>query len=345
MLSALALLGAIAAAAPSNGAHTTSLARVLAHWDQDEHPDLKAVVVMRAGRIVAERYYNGERVSDLHDVRSAGKSITSLLAGAAVDRGKIGSINEPVEHYWSAARGTAIGHVPISDVLTMRSGLAAFDEDPESPGGENRLDAAANPRTFILGLTRVNAPGTVYRYNSVTAHVAGLIVQEAVHKDLQSFAKLVLFAPLGISRWTWERDAAGDFKGQGNLSLTARDFAKIGELVRERGTRFGRQVISAEWIDEALKPRVSIADVDPYADGYGYFWYSKMQQIGQTAVAVSFASGNGGNKVYVVRQLGLVVVITSGAYGKGYGQKRSEEILRAVLAAELGVEPPSEDGE
>ena len=66
-----------------------ALNTVLAGWDHDEHPDLKAVVVMRDGRVVAERYFNGETPETLHDVRSAGKSVTALLATIAVDRGLI----------------------------------------------------------------------------------------------------------------------------------------------------------------------------------------------------------------------------------------------------------------
>ncbi len=312
------------------------LSDVLARWNQDAHPDLRAVVVLQHGRLVAERYYNGETESDLHDLRSAGKSITALLVGAALDTGKINSVDDPVERYWPEAKGTAIGDVPLKDVLTMRSGLAAFDADPNSPGNEDKLDDSPDPHRFILALPRSDPPGDVYRYNSVTAHLAGLVVQKAVGETLQAFAEQALFRPLEIKNWSWQADAAGDFKGQGNLSLTARDFAKIGQLVLDKGVFEGRPVISAHWVQDALTPKVVISAVDPYADGYGYFWYFKTQRIGDTDVPVSFASGNGGNKIYVVRTLDLVVAVTSSAYGRGYGQRRSEDILRAVLAAELG---------
>jgi CubicO group peptidase (beta-lactamase class C family) len=306
---------------------------VLAAWDHDAHADLRAVVVMRHGRIVAERYYNGEQPTSLHDVRSAGKSVTSLLVGAAIDRGKIASVADPVARYWPAARTGAFGDVAIEDILTMRSGLAAYDEDPASPGNEDKLDAAPDPVAFMFGVPREVMPGSVYRYNSLTAHVAGRLVENATGTDLEKFAAEVLFGPLAIRHWTWGRDASGHAKGEGNLSLTARDFARVGEMVRLGGTFHGQRIISSAWIGQSLQPRVKIAAIDPYAEGYGYFWYSKIQQIGGRGVRVFFASGNGGNKIYVVPSSDLVVAVTSSAYGHGYGQRRSEDILKAVLTA------------
>lgn len=311
-----------------------ALERVLAHWDDDEHRDLRAVVVLRDGRVVAERYYNGETAGSIHDVRSAGKSVTALLVGMAIDRGLIQSADDPVAAYWPDARGSAIGDVRLADLLTMRSGLSAFDEDPESPGNEDKLDAAPDPLGFTLDVPRADPPGSVYRYNSLTSYVAGVVVAKAAHQSMVGFADAALFRPLGITRWRWASDAAGYTKGQGNLWLTARGFAAIGEMVRANGTYRGRRIVSAAWLREALAPKVSISASDPYADGYGYFWYSKTHQVDGVAVPVSFASGNGGNKIYVVPSRRMVIAITSSAYGRGYGQRRSEAILKAILASD-----------
>src|SRR5450830_2195458 len=122
-----------AASAQDNPA---TLEQVLQAQDRDSHGDLRAVVVLRAGAIVAERYYNGETADTLHDIRSAGKSITALLVGAAVARGQLAA-NSRIDSVWPAAQGTALQGVTLDQVLTMRSGLAAFDEDPASPGNED----------------------------------------------------------------------------------------------------------------------------------------------------------------------------------------------------------------
>ena len=331
MLVALLMAGTTVSASPVPD--RTPLATVLARWDQDEHPDLRAVVVMRDGRILAERYYNGQTPQDLHDVRSAGKSVTALLAGIAIDQGALKGVDERVVAHWPEAAGSAVGDVRLDDLLTMRSGLAAFDEDPASPGNEDKLDEAADPLAFVLAVPRATPPGQVYRYNSLTSYVVGVELAKATGMPMADFARTHLFAPLGITHWQWASDAAGYTKGQGNLSLTARDFATLGEMVRNQGMYHGRRIVSAAWLRDALAPLVAIADSDPFADHYGYFWYHKVHDIDGQKVPVSFASGNGGNKIYVVPSRRLVVAITSSAYGKGYGQRRSEAILKAVLVA------------
>jgi CubicO group peptidase (beta-lactamase class C family) len=323
----------LGAAAPASS-RDTALDTILATFDWDAHPDLRGVVVLRDGQMVAERYYNGETAGTLHDIRSAGKSITALLVGIAIDQGRIHGVDDKVATYWPETGGSAIGDVAIDDLLTMRSGLAAFDEDPASPGNEDRLDAAPDPLVFLRSVPRADPPGTRYRYNSLTAYTAGVVVAKATGRSLADFARRSLFQPLGIHRWRWASDAAGHIKGQGNLSLTTRDLATIGEMVRGDGLYHGRRIVSAHWIRAALTPKVVIADDDPYADGYGYFWYSKVQTIAGTAIPVSFASGNGGNKIYVIPSRHMVVAITSSAYGHGYGQRRSEAILKAVLTAD-----------
>jgi CubicO group peptidase (beta-lactamase class C family) len=327
------LLGALCST-PSLARADAALNAVLARWDHDPHPDLRGAVVMRDGRIVAERYYNGERADALHDIRSAGKSVTALLMGIAIDRHKLRGVDDRVADCWPEARGSAIGDVAIRDVLTMRSGLAAFDEDPASPGNEDKLDAAPDPLGFLLKVPRADPPGSRYRYNSATAYTAGIVVAKATGQTMADFARRSLFTPLGIRDWNWASDAAGYTKGQGNLSLTTRAFATIGEMVRGAGHYRGRRIVSASWIHEALTPKITISSGDPYADGYGYFWYSKVQQVDGKPVSVSFASGNGGNKIYVVPSRHLVVALTSSAYGHSYGQRRSQDILRALLAAD-----------
>ena len=307
-------------------------AQVLERWDNDEHRDLKAVIVRRDGELIAERYYNGDGPDTLHDIRSAGKSITSLLIGVAVDQGKIHSITDPVGRYIAEAKSKPIGAVSIENLLTMRSGLDASDEDPASPGNEDRMDQSPDPARFALDVKLSISPGSRYVYNSVTAYLAGLVLEKAVGRRVDEFAREVLFKPLGINTWRWDQDGSGHTKGQGNLFLTARDFSKLGQMVLNHGMYEGRRILSEQWILEALKPRVAISAVDPYADAYGYFWYSRTHEIDGQCVLVHFASGNGGNKIYIVPSRRLVVAITSSAYGRGYGQRRSETILKALLS-------------
>jgi CubicO group peptidase (beta-lactamase class C family) len=344
MLLGLLILLVLPAPLPAAAGSDPALVAALARFDHDGQGDLQGAVVMREGRIVAERYYNGATADSLNDIRSAGKSITALVVGIAIDLGKIQDVDDPVARYWPEAAGSAFGDVPLRDLLTMRSGLDAFDDNPDSPGNEDRMDEAADPIALMLSLPRADPPGTRYNYNSATAYLAGVVVAKATGGSMADFARSNLFAPLGITRWQWAPDASGYTKGQGNLALTTRGLATIGEMVRDDGCHQGRRIVSAAWLRAALAHRIDIADVDPYAEGYGYFWYAKTQQVDGRPVAVSFASGNGGNKIYIVPSRHLVVAITSRAYGRSHGQRRSERILMSVLEADgratLAGEPP-----
>jgi len=91
--------------------------------------------------------------------------------------------------------------------------------------------------------------------------------------------------------------------------------------------------VSREWIARSLASQVAISDSDPYEDFYGYMWYMKAEPIGGHTIKVHFASGNGGNKIYIVPSLHMIVAITSSAYNTNYGQRRSQDILWKILAA------------
>ncbi|MEM7582604.1 MAG: serine hydrolase [Acidobacteriota bacterium] len=330
-LTTLAALTFCASCAAVEAPDTPSLQAALSSFD-DEHGDLQSVFVLQNGGLITERFYNGADERTLVDVRSAGKSVTSLLFGIAVDQGAIQSLDDPVEKYWPEAQGSAIGSVRLVDVLTMRTGLNADGEDPTSPGYEDHMDASDDPLSFALTVPGLDEPGTQYRYNSLAAYVAGVVIGRATGHGLEDLARAHLFEPLGIERWDWQEDRSGQTKGQGNLFLTARGFARIGEMVLNQGAHDDRQVVSRDWIQQSLEPRFDISESDPFASGYGYYWYHQTYPLKGRSVDVYFASGNGGNKIYVMPDLDMVVSIMSRAYGQGRGQRRSESILKAILA-------------
>jgi CubicO group peptidase (beta-lactamase class C family) len=99
------------------------------------------------------------------------------------------------------------------------------------------------------------------------------------------------------------------------------------------GTVNGKRLVSQAWIARSVKNQVSISDSDPYADYYGYMWYTKAEPLSSGTIEVHFASGNGGNKIYIVPSFHMVVAITSSAYNTNYGQRRSQAILWKILAA------------
>ncbi len=321
--------------ASAEPAECLPIAAALATFENDPHDDLHAAVIVREGELIAEKYFNDGALNTLVDVRSAGKSVMSLVFGIALDQNAIISLNDPVAKYWPASQGRPIGSVQLANLLTMQSGLDADANDPSSPGYEDNMDASDNPPAVVLSVPGKEEQGTRYRYNSLAAYVAGVVVEQATGVPLETFAQTHLFEPLGMQKWDWMEDRAGQTKGQGNLFLTARDFARIGQMVLSGGIYDGKQIVSSTWIQESLKRQVDVSKHEPNAIGYGYYWFYQEYTINGQSVGVSFASGNGGNKIYLIPKLDLVVAVMSRAYGQGRGHRRSEDILKAVLAAQF----------
>jgi CubicO group peptidase (beta-lactamase class C family) len=120
--------------------------------------------------------------------------------------------------------------------------------------------------------------------------------------------------------------------------VRSRDLVKFGLLFLHRGKWQGRQLVPSRWVREATRPRTQFTDrrAGGYGDlykGYAYHWWTGEEQIGSLALPFYFASGNGGQRLFVIPDLDLVVAITSSAYGLGRAHRRSHRILREVLAA------------
>jgi CubicO group peptidase (beta-lactamase class C family) len=315
------------------GIDATALDAIYATMEQDPHHDLKGIVIARGGRLVSEHYFNGDSVATLHDIRSATKSITSLLMGIAVQKGLVHNVDDSIALYLPGLPRDGKEKIRIKDLLTMRSGLDAYDDDASSPGNENRLDASSDWIRTVYAVPMKLTPGAQYVYCSLNAFLAGAIIENVSRMPLDQFANINLFGPLGIGHYSWRHVPVDRTTGQGNLSITTRDEVAIGELMLDDGIVHGTRILNHDWITRSLASQVAISDSDPYADSYGYMWYTSAEPVGSRKIEVHFASGNGGNKIYIVPSLHMVIAITSSAYNQGYGQRRSQDILLKILAA------------
>jgi CubicO group peptidase (beta-lactamase class C family) len=316
-----------------SGVDPSALQSLYGEMTADSHRDLKGIVIVRDGHLVSEHYFNGDSARSLHDIRSATKSVTSLLMGIAIAKGAVKSVDDPIALYLPGLPRDGKEKITIKDLLTMRSGLDADDEDPMSPGNEATLDRSRDWIRTVYSVPMKRSPGSKYVYCSINAFLTGAIVENATRMPLDQFAKVNLFQPLGISSYKWQQVPIHRISGQGNFEITTRDEAAIGQMMLNDGIVNGRRVIDHNWVEKSIASQVLISDSDPYSDFYGYMWYTKTETVGDRAVETHFASGNGGNKIYMIPSLHMVVAITSGAYGHGYGQRRSQDILLKILAA------------
>lgn len=319
------------------------LAGVVMQATRDEHADLASVLVARNGCLALEEYFNGVERASLHDVRSVAKSVTGTLVGIALQNGAIASLDTPAMSFFprDAERDrTPRAGITVGHLLEMRSGLDADDwrDSPQSLGTETRMEAASDRTLFALGVPMAAAPGERWQYSSVNTLLLGRIVERVTGRDLEAYAREKLFAPLGFGHYEWRRDARGDVVPQGNLRVRALDLLKFGLLFENGGRWHGRQWVPEAWVREATRARSELppdaaTGLGDLYRGYGYHWWTSEEPTASGPRAVYFASGNGGQKLFVVPSARLVMVTTSSAYNQRYAHRRAHELFRAILVS------------
>lgn len=331
--------------APSDvGLRAEVLESVSSGAARDPHGDLESILVARNGCLVMEVYFNGANQDTLRDVRSVAKSLTSILFGIALHEAQIGSLDTSILRFFAGYAEDPISSekakITVRDLLEMRSGLDADDwrNSPESRGTESRMENAEDRLMFALHVPMANAPGEQWRYSSANTLILGRMLEVATGRDLEEYARDRLFGPLGFGRYEWRRDKQGHVVPQGNLLVRARDLLRLGLLLAAEGRWQGRQLVPDSWIKESVHPWSALPK-DPDTGlgdlykGYGYHWWTSTEPTPVGAVDLYFASGNGGNKLFIVPALQLVVVVTASAYNQRYAHRRSHGILRSILGA------------
>lgn len=248
--------------------------------------DTAALLVLVDGQVRYERYLltGGPKVTWLS--MSVAKSVVSCLVGIALDEGHIGSIAEPISKYVPVNAGSAYDGVTIKQVLQMSSG-ARWTEDYNDPGSDVfQLAQATRGRGgglngFVARMAKQNPPETICRYNSGETQILGCLIARATKRSLTQYMAEKLAQPLGFeSAGYWITDLFGTELAYGGLNLTARDYAKVGELFRNGGVWQGKRIVSEEWvrasttidspIREPGKPMVGDHHIP---QGYGYQWW------------------------------------------------------------------------
>lgn len=263
--------------------------------------NVHAVLVIRHGIIVSERYWPPYDEATRHELFSVTKSFVSALVGIAVAEGRIEDVMTPVALLLTDQRDVLADPdkraITLEDLLTMRSGLAWIEGDP----AYTRMVRSRDWVESVLDLPMQEAPGTRFNYCSGCTHVLAVALHHSVNRDLFDYADERLFAPLGIQNIRWERDRAGTPIGGWGLWLTPRDMAKLGYLYLHNGRWEQRQIVSSEWVHTSVT-RHTETDSE---FGYGYQWWTDERR------GAFFARGRGGQLIVIIPRHDLIVVFTA----------------------------------
>ena len=318
--------------------------------------EVHSVVVVKDSKLVFERYWPGHDFAPFatnyrgaytrfdrntrHDTHSATKSIVSALVGIAADRKHIRSTQDVVFDYlpdqYTLWKNEGRERITVEHCLMMASGLRWNEWEAPVTASENDLMVfirSSDPIAYLLSKPVMTEPGTRFYYNGGTVNLLGVMLAFASDQSVQSFSSRYLFGPLGISNYNWQvLQPSGITFCSGDIYITPRDMAKFGQLFLNEGKWNGVQIISKEWVEQStqyhINPMVS------WADGYGYLWWLRNLRVNNGNIRSFKAIGWGGQEIFVLKDLAMVVVFTGANY---VSNVPCDEIVQRYILPSAGM--------
>jgi CubicO group peptidase (beta-lactamase class C family) len=273
------------------------------------------LLILRGGRIVAERYWQGWTPQTAQPIFSSSKSITATLIGMAIEEGKLKGVNQRLADFIPAWKGTPKEAITLRHVLTMTSGIRV---------GAGRVSAEVDAFVETAAFALEHQPGEHWAYNTPVYRLLLRVIELATGESINQFTQRKLAAPLGVNYSSWDCSPAPNGKTNCTWYRSClRDMARFGLLILRHGKWENRQLVSARYVKE------STSSSQKLNEAYGYLWWLNGQASfklpnGRTAQGMLWpdcppealgALGAQDKKIYVVPSLDLVVARHGGAAG------------------------------
>jgi CubicO group peptidase (beta-lactamase class C family) len=284
-------------------------------------PGQHSLLIVRDGWLVVDEYFGLQTPDRPHTMQSVTKSVTSLLIGAAIDRGLIRGAGDSVLGFFPADTVANLDDwkrsLTLDDLLTMRTGLAWSENVYEGSPLQTMNQSRGDWVRFVLDWPMGGPPGRTWVYNSGGVIVLGGVLRAVAKENPEVFAREALFDPLGVGPvWWYESPFDGLPHTGGGLNLRPRDMLRLGYLVLRHGRWNGRQVIARSWIDASTRLHVNPGGrLGGRPFGYGYLWWL-FPLDGRTVTddpggVIITASGAQGQWIFIVPRYDLVVAVTA----------------------------------
>jgi CubicO group peptidase (beta-lactamase class C family) len=295
---------------------------------------ITGLIAIKDGEVVLEKYALGRKPEDRWTSFSVAKSMTSILIGAAIKDGWINNVHEPVTRYLPELKGSAYDGVSIRQLISMQTGVK-WDENYASQQSDVARASRApftgghpienNPLLqYMAKLPKKAEPGEEWVYKTGETDLAGMVLVRALAgKSLAQYASEKVWAPYGMEQdGIWMQDKAGLDRGGCCMSMTLRDYGRIGQFMLGGGRIDGKEILAPGWVEESTKNHAPPKSRER-GESYGYFWWP--MEDGYRAVGI-FGQG-----IYVYPKENLVIAINS-AMPKATDRVQSQKIAALVSA-------------
>lgn len=298
----------------------------------DSIPTIGSFIISQNDKIIYEEYFHNANKETYFNVKSVTKSVTSILAGIAKDKGLLPDFNTPVlkilpEYDTSRSQYKNISNiegkkvfdsirrtVTLNHIMTMRGGFA-FSENSQI---SRAMGSSSDPVRFMFDLPFEEYPGDKFNYSTGETYIFGIALSKLIHTSLKEFADKNLFIPLSSNIEQWDTDVLNRNLAGSELYMKPIDMLKFGKLILNKGKYANNQIVSEKWIEESTSEQVKLDfwDVLPNANGYGYYWWRRKTNGHQVLAAI----GYGGQMICIIPDLKMIIVATCFLNDKNRGR-------------------------
>ena len=302
---------------------------------QNYFKNITSIVIIKDGQLLIEEYFNGADRNSIHDMRSVGKTMASTLMGIAIGDGYIKNEQQTLKGYYDLTAYQNYSkrkeQVTLKSLLTMSSGFDGSDMNANSPGNEENMYPTSDWVKFALDLPMDDNKtlGKNWDYFTAGAVVLGDILNKTVPGGLGKYADIKLLKPLGINQYKWQYTPTNVPNTAGGFQMSTLDNARWGKLYLDNGHYKGQQILPKSWVDKSLSKQIALPNLEN--EYYGYLLWNKTYSVNNQPIESYYASGNGGNKIMIFKDIGVVIVITATAYNQAYAHFQSNEIIENYL--------------
>ena len=267
-----------------------------------------AFVIIKDSSLLFEQYWEDYSPKSHSNSFSMAKSIVSLAIGCAIDDGFIKNVDQPVSDFYPEFQGYNGKVLTLRHLLTMSAGVD-FDEAYSSPfSPTTKLYYGDDLEKIALGMKETEEPGVNFIYQSGVTQLLSLIVEKATGENISSYVSRKLWTPMNAEEdalWSLDKKE-GIEKAYCCFNSNARDFARFGQLILNKGSWNGRQLVSESYITEATTPDTCLTFKEYNETNHCYsfqFWH-----LTYKGMEIPYMRGILGQYVFAIPELNAVVV-------------------------------------
>jgi len=310
----------------------------------EKFPKTNAVIIYKDQELIYEKYANGFNRNQKQYTASVSKTAGNILVGIAMQQGIIkdiesGILDQSIYKIFPKYKDQIIkdslkSKILFRHILSMTGGLQWDEKSFSYNDTRNDWIAASNsddPIKYLLNKPMASEPGKIFNYNGGYSIMLSYLIENKTKNSALQFAKEYLFKPLNIKDFEWESISNGLTDTDGGLHLRPIDMAKLGQLYLNKGKWNGRQIVSKKWIEESIKEHIISAEMP----NYGFQWWCGDFNYKGKKAFTYFASGMGGQKIFVFPEFNSVIVITHEVFNNPIGELNNIKMLSNYLLPAL----------